>query len=147
MSVVPIVLTSTPSNLMDASSISVSKTMLYPPSSPRGLTRTLSEGELSNYSSVTSMRDAIASARRTRETIRKSRKNIRALRLDSQRTLREAHKLRREMHSVLISRRKIKLTVPSPDESDQESDSGKISQPTVATEVSDLTLDTSPSMD
>lgn len=121
------------------------------PTSTNCLTRTLSEGELSIYSSVSSVRDAIASCRRTRDSIRKSRASIRALRLESNHILQEAHDLRREMELLLIDRphiimssktnNNINQTDEEEEESDQESDSGTASQPTLGSEVSDLTFE------
>lgn len=111
---------------------------------PGTLNRTLSEGELSSYSSVTSIRDTIISAYRTRESIRKSRASLQALREESRQTLAEANDLRREMRLLLHYGHSTPKTISTTTayESDLESDSGVLSHPsTVDSEVSDLTLD------
>ena len=71
-----------------------------------GITRTLSEGELSAYSAVSYVRDTMASARQTRESLRKSRVSLQALRRDAEKTLQEARALRREMQQMMSSSRR-----------------------------------------
>lgn len=82
------------------------------------------------------MRDTIISARLTRESIRKSRASLRVLREEARQTLLEANDLRRQMQ--LLLRQPPRDTTTSYD-SDQESDSGVLSHPTVDSDISDLT--------
>lgn len=136
--------TSTPSTLTcgEDSRYTTTTTMAVFQPSHKPLTRTLSEGELSAYSSVNSVRDTMASARRTRESLRKSRASIRALRDEADKTLREIQELRREMKQYQMNNCTTELSMhPATYESDQESDSGVLSHPTVHSGISDMTIE------
>ncbi len=87
----------------------------------------------------------MASARRTRESLRKSRASLYALRQDAEQTLRDARTLRREMQELLMDSNTFQghstALASSVYESDQESDSGVLSHPTVHSGMSDMTFD------
>ena len=152
MSTCPNFMAATSSATAETRAASIIVMVQAPPSPPTTLTRTFSEGELTSYSSVNSVREAVAFARRTRDSIRKSRASIHALRQDAKQTLQEAHSLRREMEMLLTDRRRARrrtaktstLSPPTQHYSDHEVDSDNTcNRSTAGSEVSELTFESS----
>jgi hypothetical protein len=128
-----IIITCTLSEVTESTPIDSSMLLHQTSYSKQPLSRTLSEGELSAYSTASSVRDAIASCRQTRENIRKSRASMRVLLQESRQTIDDARDLRNALQLLLLTRGQSRFLL---EESDLDSEAG--SQPSFS-EVSDMT--------